>query len=62
MTAFPSPAFRAAHNIGQEEGGIMGNGCFEIEDLQTDIAPAHSSGSVVIEIIFVIYFLNEPIG
>jgi hypothetical protein len=40
----------------------MSNGCFDIEDLQTEIAPAHSSGSVVVEIILVIYFLNEPIS
>lgn len=37
----------------------MKNQCFEIEDLGIDVAPAQSSGSVVIEIILVIYFLHE---
>lgn len=37
----------------------MKNECFDIEDLSVEIAPANSSGSVVIEIIIVIYFLNQ---
>lgn len=31
---------------------------FEIEDLDTDIAPAGVAGTVVVEIIFVAIFLN----